>query len=78
MERAGAAGRALSFDQLTIEVAGLRLLVGTRCCYLKTTCLRYLIPFHLILKKKKKLFGHPKLSNNIFQQLKVSIVFFKI
>lgn len=53
MERAGAAGRALSFDQLTIEVSGLRLLVGTQCCYLKNTCLRYLIPFHLILKKKK-------------------------
>lgn len=34
--------------------------------------LKYLIPFQLILKKKLELFCHLKLSDNIFQQLKLS------
>lgn len=35
--------------------------------------LRYLIPFHFIKKKKNpELFCHLKLSDNIFQQLKLS------
>lgn len=35
--------------------------------------LRYLIPFHLIIKNKE-LLCHLKLSDNIFQQLKLSVV----